>query len=111
MAVESITYKTYETCKKSLLKMGVCASELEELLEILEHEKSHFDKAVSLGYSPKYGLRMIADFPPIILAGYIDFDGRVPAGQDMIDILLAPKIPGEHDYIFAEKIRSELVQQ
>ncbi len=105
MAVKTIIYKTYGECRNSFLSSAL------DFEETLDHEREHFDKAVALGYNPVYGFRVILDFPPVILAGLVDFEGRVPEGQDLIDICLAPKNPGEHDHSLAEKTRSELTQQ
>jgi len=107
MAAENSTYKDYEDCLSTLVRMG---SNKQDIIELLDHEKEHFEKAVELGYKPKYGIRMVPDAPPLVIAGYIDFEGKVPEGQDMIDILLAPKQPGPDDLNLAEKIQAELRQ-
>ncbi|MBS3096962.1 hypothetical protein J4480_06010 [Candidatus Woesearchaeota archaeon] len=104
MAVEIVTYESYDKCFESLTRMG---ADMETLRRILEHEKRHFEKAVRLGYNPLYGIRMVVDSPPAILAGYVEFDGRVPIGQDMIDILLAPDKPSPDDLKLVGKILSK----
>ena len=97
-------YDTYEECLGTLRRLKARDS---TVLPILEHEKAHFEKALELGYNPQYGIHMIVDCPPAILAGFVDFKGRVPEGQDMMDILLAPEQPGEDDLKLVEEIKGE----
>lgn len=79
-----------------------------EILPILDHEKAHFQKAMELGYNPLYGIRMVVDSPPIILTGFVDFKERVPQGEDMVKILLAPENPSEDDLKLVERINREM---
>jgi|SRR3989344_7248210 len=99
------TYATYEDCFKSLTRMN---ANPDEIVECLDHEKQHFDKAKELGYQPVYGVKMVPEFPPIIDFYFIDFKDKKPVGQDMIDILLAPDQPGENDLKLVDRIRSEM---
>ena len=105
MTAENVTYRTYDECLNNLVKLG---TDRAEAVELLDHERAHFRKSIDLGYAPLYGICMIVDAPPVIIAGFIDFEGRVPQGQDMIDILLAPKNPGADDLSLVEKIRAEI---
>ena len=105
MPMKECFYESYEACFRSLTKMG---KDPEDVTFSLDHEKQHFEKAVQLGYAPKYGVRMVLDFPPIIEHYFIGFEDKEPSGQDMIDIFLAPDEPGKNDVEMAEKIRKEL---
>ena len=103
MGAENVRFRSYDHCMDVLVRMGAGKTEVEELLS---HERGHYEMAVKLGYKPIYGIRMVPDSPPLVLAGYIDFEGAVPQGQDMIDILMAPTVPGEDDMKLAKRIEN-----
>lgn len=105
MPFQDVTYESYEDCFRSLTRMGV---DERDVIESLDHEKQHFEKAKELGYNPVYGVRMIPDFPPPIDFYFIDWEGKEPKGQDRIDILLAPDQPSGNDLKLVEMIRSSL---
>ena len=92
MAIENVRYRTPDECREALWRMG---SRDPEDYRTVAHEGAHFNKAVELGYSPVCGIRMSVDRPPIVICGFVDFEGPVPEGQDMIDILMAPNPPGQ----------------
>lgn len=84
-----------------------------EVEEIIIHEKAHFEKARSLGYDPVYQVFGLVDQQgdpnnTIVDAYQVDYNGRRPTGEDLIEILLAPKIPSEDDLELANRTRKSL---
>jgi len=100
----NFTFETYHECKDFFIARGIKKRSIEYFLA---HERYHFNKALELGYIPLYGISCIVDFPPIILAGFVQFEGRIPQGHDMIDILLSPKHPSPDDISQANQLESE----
>jgi len=103
MGAENVRFRSYDHCLDTLVRMGADRLDVENLLG---HERGHYEKAVELGFKPIYGIWLVPDFPPLILAGYIDFEGAVPQGQDMIDILMAPTVSREDDIKLVKRIEN-----
>jgi hypothetical protein len=76
---------------------------VEEVKEIIEHEKAHYKMADSLGYDPVYqvyalftGDKKIPE-KAIVLSYQVDYKGERPNPSDLIKILLAPEKPSLED--------------
>jgi hypothetical protein len=98
--------------RKNAAKYGKVA--MEEVEEIMAHERAHYEMAKKLGYLPVYRvsgiLRGYENEPEraIVDAFEIDYEGRRPNPEDLIKIVLAPKNPSEADLDIAERCRKEL---
>ena len=73
------------------------------------HERQHLEKATALGYDSIYGAKIVGnDFPHIFLYAFVDFPSTKPTSEHLIEILLAPDTPGEHDLKLVSKLRKQI---
>ena len=73
----------------------------------INHEREHYNKSKELGYSSKYGIRIIRrvlfgiNLPPKI-SSFVKPEKNI-SSKDQIKIALAPISPSSEDYALAQK--------
>tara|TARA_Y100000310_G_scaffold278945_1_gene297758 strand:- start:145 stop:447 length:303 start_codon:yes stop_codon:yes gene_type:complete len=86
-------FQTEKEFREWVEKNGFRKGYTQYALDII-HERSHFNKAVSLGYNPHYNIKKIhGEWVPAV-----EIKGKVKI-TDNIGILLAPKNPSLSDMV------------
>ena len=72
----------------------------EDIARFIGHERAHFDKAVVLGYQPRYNARLTLDSKRVHGLA-VDVPGVTP--EHMAQIAMAPEDPGYWDIELADR--------
>jgi len=82
-----------------------------DIKNAISHERSHFNKAQELGYSPKYGVMIIKtnlfEFRIVSKYALVELDKKA-SPEDSREISLAPENMGVEDY---DKIRNSFREE
>lgn len=72
-----------------------------EIIDILEHERAHFNRALELGYKPRYLVQVDSDLTKVL---GLAVDVPDVTSMDLRQIALAPSVPSFCDRRIALRI-------
>ena len=100
-------FASEEELKQRLRVLGVPT---ESTVEVIAHERAHFEKALDLGYSPSYSLFTCYHRSYFTLR-FATFVPKNTTREDLILIASAPDIPGPEDLELIKKVREQTRRQ
>ncbi len=94
MRIEAKVFGTLEELEKGLRTLPLTEQTIQDTLE---HERDHYAKAVEIGCSPFYGLRIKKDDAGRIIGGDALVLTEGLCGEDLRNVALTPKNPSYQD--------------